>query len=448
MEEKIIELLKSRKIMELKLILNSFTAQDAATLIEKLPSEYLLLVFRLLPKDLAADTFVEMTTENQELLINSFNDKELEFVMDELYVDDAVDIIEEMPANVITRILGHTNIETRKTINQLLKYPKDSAGSIMTVEYAYLKKDKTVSEAFERIREIGVDKETIYTCYVINNNRKLIGMVSAKDLMLAEEDTLIKDIMETNLIYVNTLEDKEVVAHKFQKYDLIAMPVVDNENRLVGIITVDDVIDVIQEEDTEDFNKMAAMKTSEETYFETPVLEHVKNRIVWLLLLMLSATIAGAIIEKYETAFIAVPLLIAFVPMLMDTGGNCGSQSSTMVIRGLAIGEIELKDFIKVFLKEFGIAMLVGIVLVGVNALRMELMYQKVPNVGPITLTVCLTLFLVILISKLLGGVLPILAKLCKIDPAIMASPLITTIIDTCSVLIYFNIALKILPIN
>lgn len=446
MKEEAQELLKNKKYSDLRKLLNDLSPVDASTLIESFSIEEMIILFRLLPKDLAADTFVEMDSDNQELLINAFNDKELEYVISELYLDDAVDIIEEMPANVVKRILKHTDAQTRKNINELLKYPKDSAGSMMTTEYVDLKKDMYVKEAFEHIRKTGLDKETIYTCYVINRNRKLQGIVTAKDLMLANEKMILEDIMETNIIYVNTLDDKEEVARKFEKYDFIAMPVVDGENRLVGIITVDDVIDVIQQENTEDFSKMAAINPSEETYFKTPIWKHAKNRILWLLFLMLSASITGAIITEYEAAFAAVPLLIAFIPMLMGTGGNCGAQSSTMIIRGLALDEISPKEILKVILKEFGIAVIIGIVLAIVNAIRVAIMYNSSDIKMELIWIVGITLMLTVIISKILGAVLPIIAKVCKIDPAIMASPLITTIVDTCSVLIYFNIALMFLP--
>lgn len=446
MKEEAQELLKNKKYSELRKLLNDLSPVDASIFIESFSIEEMIILFRLLPKDLAADAFVEMDTENQETLINAFNDKELESVVSELYLDDAVDIIEEMPANVVKRILKHTDAQTRKNINELLKYPKDSAGSIMTVEYVDLKKDMYVKEAFERIRKTGVDKETIYTCYVLNRNRKLQGIVTAKDLMLANEKMIVEDIMETNLIYVNTLDDKEEVARKFEKYDFLAMPVVDGENRLVGIITVDDVIDVIQQENTEDFSKMAAINPSEETYFKTPIWKHAKNRILWLLFLMLSASITGAIITEYEEAFAAVPLLIAFIPMLMGTGGNCGAQSSTMIIRGLALDEIQPKDILKVILKEVCIALIIGVALAIVNAIRVRIMYNSSEIMNELIWIVGLTLLATVIISKILGGVLPIIAKVCKIDPAIMASPLITTIVDTCSVLIYFNIALMFLP--
>jgi magnesium transporter len=447
MKEKALELLKKRKFAELRLLLNDVSPMDVATMIEELDKEDMLLMFRLLSKDLAAETFVEMDSDNQEMLISVFNDKELRAIIDELYLDDVVDIVEEMPAIVVNRILQQADPETRNSINELLKYPKDSAGSIMTIEYVDLKKDMTVEEAFNRIKQVGVDKETIYTCYVTSKNRKLLGIVTVKDLLLADKTTTLDKIMTTNIIYATTLEDKEVVAKKFEKYDFIAMPVVDKETRLVGIITVDDAVDVIQDENTEDFTKMAAMQTSDDTYFKTPVWKQAKNRVLWLLILTLSAAITGTIITNYQTAFAAVPLLVAFLPMLMDTGGNCGAQSSTMIIRGLALDEIRVGDVAKVILKEVGIALLVGLALVLVNMIRIKLMYNSSPLVSQLMIVVGLTLMCTVTIAKVLGATLPILAKACHLDPAMMASPIITTIVDMCTVIIYFGLATKLMDV-
>ncbi len=447
MKEKALELLKKRKFAELRLLLNDVSPMDVATMIEELDKEDMLLMFRLLSKDLAAETFVEMDSDNQEMLISVFNDKELRAIIDELYLDDVVDIVEEMPAIVVNRILQQADPETRNSINELLKYPKDSAGSIMTIEYVDLKKDMTVEDAFNRIKQVGVDKETIYTCYVTSKNRKLLGIVTVKDLLLADKTTTLDKIMTTNIIYATTLEDKEVVAKKFEKYDFIAMPVVDKETRLVGIITVDDAVDVIQDENTEDFTKMAAMQTSDDTYFKTPVWKQAKNRVLWLLILTLSAAITGTIITNYQTAFAAVPLLVAFLPMLMDTGGNCGAQSSTMIIRGLALDEIRVGDVAKVILKEVGIALLVGLALVLVNMIRIKLMYNSSPLVSQLMIVVGLTLMCTVTIAKVLGATLPILAKACHLDPAMMASPIITTIVDMCTVIIYFGLATKLMDV-
>ena len=451
--QQIEELLYERRFAELKAILNSMNSTDIAHIIEEIEEAKLPILFRLLSKEVAAEVFVEMDNDAQEFLILAFSDRELKEVIDELYLDDAVDLIEEMPAGVVKRILRHTDPETRKSINQLLQYPKDSAGSIMTIEYVDLKKHMTVGQSFERIRRTGVDKETIYTCYVTDENRKLIGTVSVKELLLSDDNQIIEDIMETNIIYVGTTDDQEDVARMFDKYDFLALPVVDRENRLVGIVTVDDAIDVLQEEATEDISKMAAIVPSEETYLKTSAWTHAKNRFFWLLFLMLSATITGAILQKYENAFMAVPILVAFVPMLMGTGGNSGSQSSTMIIRGLALDEIKFKDFFKVVFKEIRIGLLVGIILALVNALRIFIMYHSNTDVlaqidlWQLMLISGISLALTVVLAKCIGCALPMLAKKCGLDPALMAAPLLTTILDTCSVLIFFNIAMKILSL-
>lgn len=444
MRNNVNELLDSREFGRIRVLFTAMEPADIAELLGEIDEQRLPILFRILPKELAAETFVEMDSDEQELLINAFSERELHDVVEELFVDDAVDIIEEMPANVVKRILRHTDSEMRNSINEILQYPKDSAGSIMTTEYVSLKKDMTVSEAFDRIRRTGVDKETIYTCYVTDTDRKLIGLVTVKELLLSPYNTVINTIMEKNIISVETLDDKEEVANMFDKYDFMSLPVVDKENRLVGIVTFDDAIDVIQEENTEDIQKMGALQPIEETYLKTPVWRHAKNRIVWLLLLMLSATITGSIIENYEAAFTALPILVAFIPMLMDTGGNCGAQSSTMIIRGLALDEITPKDIMKIMFKEIRIAVVVGLILAAVNTLRIYIMYS---GQDPLFLSAVtgLSLIATVVIAKMLGGVLPILAKLCKLDPALMASPLITTIVDTCSVIIFFNIALWIM---
>ena len=444
MRNNVNELLDSREFGRIRVLFTAMEPADIAELLGEIDEQRLPILFRILPKELAAETFVEMDSDEQELLINAFSERELHDVVEELFVDDAVDIIEEMPANVVKRILRHTDSEMRNSINEILRYPKDSAGSIMTTEYVSLKKDMTVSEAFDRIRRTGVDKETIYTCYVTDTDRKLIGLVTVKELLLSPYNTVINTIMEKNIISVETLDDKEEVANMFDKYDFMSLPVVDKENRLVGIVTFDDAIDVIQEENTEDIQKMGALQPIEETYLKTPVWRHAKNRIVWLLLLMLSATITGSIIENYEAAFTALPILVAFIPMLMDTGGNCGAQSSTMIIRGLALDEITPKDIMKIMFKEIRIAVVVGLILAAVNTLRIYIMYS---GQDPLFLSAVtgLSLIATVVIAKMLGGVLPILAKLCKLGPALMASPLITTIVDTCSVIIFFNIALWIM---
>ena len=449
--EELTALIKEKRFGRVRSLLEGMNPADIAELFGIVPEEELPILFRILPKELATETFVEMDADEQELLISAFSDRELSEVINELYVDDAVDIIEEMPAVVVKRILKHANPEMRKGINDILNYPKDSAGSIMTIEYVDLKRTMTVAQSFERIRRTGVDKETIYTCYVTDAFRRLIGIISVKELLLADADAIVGDIMETNLISVHTLEDKEDVARMFDKYDFLAIPVVDAEERLVGIVTVDDAIDVIQEENTEDIAKMAAIVPTEETYLKTPAWEHARNRIVWLLFLMLSASITGAIIQKYEDAFVAIPILVASIPMLMGTGGNCGSQSSTMVIRGLALGEIKFRDFFRVLFKEFRIGIMTGVVLALVNAARVFIMYRgNIEAIAPMSiaqlaLITGVSLVGTVLLAKCMGCVLPMLAKKIKLDPAIMASPLLTTILDTCSVLIFFYIATKVL---
>ena len=443
MKDKILELLKVKKYNDLYAILESMNSQDIAILLEDLEKEDMVLVYRLLPKDKAVETFSYMENDVQEKLIHYLKDKELSEVVNELYMDDVVDLTEEMPANIVKRILKNIKPEQRRVINDLLKYPKNTAGSIMTTEFIDIKENMTVEECFDRIRKIAIDSETIYTCYVLTATRKLVGVITVKELLLADKNICVKDLMNTNIIKVNTLEDQEEVAKKFDKYDLLALPVVDSENCLVGIVTFDDAIDVMQEENTEDFEKMAAINPSEDSYFKTSVFKHAKNRIIWLLVLMLSSIITGTIITKYENAFAAVPILVAFIPMLMDTGGNCGSQSSTLIIRGLAIDEIKLKDFWKAIWKEFRISILIGIVLAIINGIRIVLQYHNIL----LAIVVGLTLIITVMISKLLGCILPMLAKKLKLDPAIMAAPLITTIVDTCSVLVFFNIAVLLMGI-
>lgn len=451
--EQLSELLEQKKFGQLRELLTSLNPADIAQILQDAEESEFLILFRILPKELAAETFVEMDNDRQEFLISAFSDRELKNVLDEMYADDAADLIEEMPAGVVKRILRHTDPEMRKDINQLLRYPKDSAGSIMTTEYVDLKKHLTVAEAFDRIRRIGVDKETIYTCYVTDENRKLIGLVSAKDLMLSDYNQAIDEIMETNITYVNTLEDKEDVAIMFDKYDFLALPVVDAEDRLVGIVTVDDAIDVLQDENTEDITKMAAVVPSEDTYLKTPAWKHAKNRIFWLLFLMLSATITGSILQEYENAFVAIPILVAFVPMLTGTGGNCSSQSSTMIIRGLALGEIRFKDFFRVVFKELRIGLLAGLVLALVNAGRIYLVYSHnadvISQVSLFNLALIsgLSLIGIVILAKCIGCILPMLAKKCGLDPALMAAPLLSTILDTCSVMIFFSIAMAILKL-
>lgn len=434
--EKILELLSQKNYVKIKAMVTDLYPADLAALLETLSPRDITLLFRILPKELAAETFTFMDSDTQMHLISGFSDRELREILDEIFVDDAVDIIEEMPANVVSRILKNTDNETRKQINNILKYPEDSAGSVMTTEYVYLHKNMTVRQALEKIRQVGVVKETIYNCYV-TEARKLIGIVTILDLVTGDEDSTIESIMDTNVIYVNTHEDQEVVARKFSKYDFLAMPVVDNEERMVGIITVDDVMDVIAEENEEDFSKMAAMSPIDDSYFKTSVFTHAKKRIGWLIFLMLSATVTGTLLTKYEQAFQAIPLLVSFIPMLMSTGGNCGSQSSTTIIRGLATGEIQFSDFLKVAFKEFRISLLVSTILALTNGLRILIMYRDIQLAAVITLSIMGT----VIIAKFIGCALPLAAKKIKLDPAIMAAPLISTILDTCSMLIYFQIA-------
>ena len=441
--EQIQELVKSRRIAQLRELLESVNSADFPSLFEELDDEDMVVIFRLLPKDKASDVFVELDPDLQEKLINNFTDKELKVVVDDLFMDDTVDLIEEMPSSVVKRILKNIKASDRKVINELLKFPEDSAGSIMTTEMVELKENMTVDKAFQIIKDTGIDKETIYICYVVDNSRKLIGTVAIKDLLISERDVLIKDILEDNVISVLTTEDQETVAKMFDKYNFMAMPVVDTENRLVGIVTIDDAIDVMQDENTEDFEKMAAMTPTEDTYFKTSVFKHAKNRIVWLLFLMLSSTFTGLLLEKFQAAIAAVPLLVAFIPTIMDTGGNCGSQSSTLIIRGLALDEIKLSDLFKAVWKEIRVSFLIGAVLALVTGLRIFLQYDGIHNDQSIKIAfiVGVTLMATAMIAEIMGCVLPMLAKRLKLDPAIMASPLITTVVDLCSMLVFFSIA-------
>ena len=443
--DKILELLENKDFPQLGNLLKDMNPADVAELFEDLPREKMALVFRLLPKELAADAFAYMNQDEQTVLVEAFSDKELHDVVNELYVDDAADMIEEMPANLVKRILRHTDAETRVLINQILNYPKDSAGSIMTMEYVDLKRGMTVEEAFDRIRAIGVEKETVYTCYVTDSRRKLKGIVTVKDLLLAPKNELIRNIMETNIIYVSTHTDKEEVASLFGKYDFLAVPVVDNEERLVGIVTVDDAIDVIQDEATEDIEMMAAITPTDKPYMKTGVFATWKKRIPWLLLLMISATFTGSIITSFEDALSASIVLTGFIPMLMDTGGNAGSQASVSIIRGLSLGEIEYKDVGRILWKEARVAFLCGVSLAAANFVKL-LLIDRVTI--PVAIVVCSTLVVTVLAAKLVGCSLPVLAKRIGFDPAVMASPFITTIVDALSLLIYFRIACAVLHIG
>ncbi len=443
MIEKVFELLSEGNFKELKKLLNESNESDVAECLDELSKEDLAVVFRLLKKDEAVDIFSYMSSDTQEKLIETLSDQEVATIVSKLYIDDAADLIDELPANLVSKVLQNASPTKRKAINEILKYPEDSAGSIMTVEYVDIKSGLTVKECFDRIRRIGLNKETVYTLYVVDADRRLIGVTTVKELLMRDYDTCINDFMEDNVITVTTNEDKEEVAKMFDKYDFLALPVVDNENRLVGIVTVDDAMDVMSEENEEDFEIMAAMTPSEDDYLKESVITQYKNRIVWLLVLMLSSIITGKIITNYEVTFSAIPLLVSFIPMLMDTGGNCGSQASTMVIRALATDEIEPKDVFKVWWKEARIGIMCGVTLGLVNGIRIFIQYHDLGIAIVIACTLCLTAVL----AKSLGCFLPLLAKAIHLDPAYMASPLITTITDACSLAIYFNIALMVLNI-
>ena len=444
-------LLGNKRYSSIKDILITLNAADIAAIFAELEPEILPLLFRLLPKELAADTFVEMDPDQQQLLITRFSDTELKEVIDELYIDDAVDLVEEMPANVVKRILYQADPETRKLINELLKYPEDSAGSIMTTEFVELGMGYTVEDAIKTIRRTGFEKETINDCFVTGPGRTLEGIISIRSLILAQDDDKVSDIMDTNVVSVNTMDDQETVAEKFKKYDLTAMPVVDGENRLVGMVTVDDAIDVMEEEATEDIEKMAAITPTDKPYLKTSVFDTFKARIPWLLLLMVSATFTGLIITSFETSLAVLPVLTAYIPMLMDTGGNCGSQASVTVIRALSLDEVDFSDVIQVVWKEIRVAVLCGAVLAVANFAKMMLVDRMM--LGNVSLTplvaaiVCLTLVCAVAVAKFVGCTLPLFAKKIGLDPAVMASPFITTIVDALSLLIYFQFAKNILGI-
>lgn len=450
--EQLMELVQTKQFRKLRSILMEMNEVDVAEFLDELGPEETILVFRLLPKEQAAEVFAELEdSDDQERLINALNDKELREVLDELYLDDTVDVIEDMPANVVSRILRNSDPASRSQINQLLNYPKDSAGSIMTTEYVFLHPDATVEESFARIRKEGMDKETIYTCYV-TQNRVLLGVVTVRRLLLSAYETKIRDIMETNVLSVNTHDDKEDVAQMLNKYDLSAIPVVDGDNRLVGIVTFDDAMDVIEEETTEDFEKMAAILPSDKPYLKTGVFETWRSRIPWLMLLMLSATFTGIIITKFESALAACVVLTSFIPMLSGTGGNSGSQSSTAVIRALSLDEIEFSDMAAVVWKESRVAVLCGVCLACANFVKMMIVDRWLmgnPDVTPlVALVVCLTLVFTVLCAKVVGCTLPMAAEKIGIDPAVMASPFITTIVDALSLLIYFFFATHLLTLS
>ena len=435
-KEIFVKLLQQRQYKAVRSILDVMNEVDIASLLSELDDRELALAFRLIPKDKAAEVFANMDSSMQKYLVEIFSEKELKELLDDLYMDDTVDILEELPANLVNRILDTVSTSDRALINQLLNYPEDSAGSIMTTEYVDIRENMTVAQAMAHIKQTGIHKETIYTCYV-TERRRLIGIVSAKDLMTTDDDVQIKDLMETEIISVGTHTDKEDVAQLFTRYDFLAIPVLDAEGLMVGIVTFDDAMDVMVEEATEDITKMAAINPSEKTYFETSVFAHAKNRIPWLLILMFTSIITGTIITKYENAFAAIPLLVSFIPMLMDTGGNCGSQSSTLIIRGIALSQIRFQDIFRVVFKEFRISLIVGSVLAVTNGVRIMIQYDD----PALALVIALSLIGTVVAAKLVGCMLPLLASKAHLDPAIMASPLITTLVDIFSILIYFNIA-------
>lgn len=444
MKEKVGRIIDTKKFNDLKEYLQTVNSADLPTLFDELDDEKKLIVYRLLSKEKAAEVFAELDPDVQEKLINDFSDKELQNVVNELFMDDTVDLIEEMPSNVVKRILKNIEPADRKIINELLNYPEDSAGSIMTTEFIDLKENMTVEQALAKIKKIGLEKETIYNCYVLSMSRKIKGIIDLKTLVISDKDIVIKNLMETNVITVSTLEDQEEVAKMFDKYNFLALPVVDTENRLVGIVTIDDALDVLQDEVAEDFEIMSAITPNEDTYFKTSVFRHAKNRIIWLIVLMLSSIVTGAIITKYESAFASVPILVAFIPMIMGTTGNCGSQTSTLIIRGMSNDEVMLKDYFKAIWKEFRVAISVALMLGVANGIRILVQYQDMK----LAVIVGLSLLGTVVLANFLGCTLPMLAKKVKIDPALMATPVISTVSDMCSVLIFFKIATMIMGLE
>ena len=439
------ELLETKQYTRLRQKMAEMNTADIAVIMEELDEEELLKIFRILPKNMAADVFSYLEVDSQQFIITSLSEKDAAGIINNLMADDATDLLEEMPANVVKKLLANANPETRRDINHLLRYPEDSAGSIMTVEYVDLKEDMTVEDAVARISKVGVDSETINICYVLDAKRTLVGTVALRYLLISPGDAVIGDIMHENVIFINTLMDQEEVARQFQKYDFTAMPVVDNENRLVGIITVDDIVDILQEEATEDMEKMAAIVPSDKPYMRTSVIETWKKRMPWLLLLMISATLTGSVLTTFEDALMAYGVLIAYIPMLMDTGGNAGGQASVTIIRGLSLNEIEFRDALRVLWKEIRVAVLCGVTLAAANFCKL-LLLDRVDIM--VALVVCLTLIAAIMIAKAVGCMLPMLAKKIGFDPAVMASPFITTIVDVLSLLVYFQIATHLLHIG
>ena len=443
--EEIVELLEQNKLAELKEILINENPIDIADVFEDFPKEKYLIIFKLLPKDFSSEVFSYLSPEKQQEVIENITDDEIKFIVEDMYLDDTVDFIEEMPANIVDKILKNTSSDKRKLINQMLKYPENSAGSVMTVEYISFKDNCTVKQAIDYYRKIAIDKEETDICFVTDTKKKLVGIISLKTLILSKDDSYIQDEMDTNFVSVLTLDDQEEIAALFRKYDLTTMPVVDHEDRLVGVITVDNIVDVIDQENTEDIQKMAAMNPSDEEYLKESVMSLAKHRILWLLVLMISATFTGMVIKKYEEVLQSAVYLAVFIPMLMDTGGNAGSQSATLIIRGIALEEIEFSDIFKVIWKELRVSILVGFILSGINFLRI---YYFTKSGFETSLVVAISMFLTIIMAKVIGGVLPLVAKSLKIDPAIMASPLITTIVDTAALIIYFQLSVIFLHIQ
>lgn len=437
-KEFILGLIHQGRVAEARTWIIQMNAVDIADWLGEMDHHNILVIFRLLPKDLAVEVFSHISTEYQEFIIESIADREIRSIVNELFLDDTVDLIEEMPANIVKKVIKNTSHERREIINKFLKYPEDSAGSLMTIEFVDLKKEMTSGQALDYIRKNGLDKETINICYVMSAERKIEGIIPIRRLILSDPSELIENIMTTTVITVHTLDDQEEIAEIFKRYDLIALPVVDNEERLVGIITIDDIVDIIEQENTEDFQKMAAMQPTDDEYLKTNVMELAKHRIGWLLILMVSATITGGIIQKYEDVLSTVAILTSFIPMLMDTGGNAGSQSATLVIRGLALGEIGLTDIWGVLKKEFGVSFIVGLLLSIVNFIRILVMRQAPVLIAA---TVSISLLITVVLSKVIGGILPIIAKKLKADPAIMAGPLITTVVDALALMAYFSMA-------
>ena len=442
--EEIVELLEQNKLAELKEILINENPIDIADVFEDFPKEKYLIIFKLLPKDFSSEVFSYLSPEKQQEVIENITDDEIKFIVEDMYLDDTVDFIEEMPANIVDKILKNTSNDKRKLINQMLKYPENTAGSVMTVEYISFKDNYTVKQAIDYYRKVAIDKEETDICFVTDTKKKLVGIISLKTLILSKDDSYIQDEMDTNFVSVLTLDDQEEIAALFRKYDLTTMPVVDHEDRLVGVITVDDIVDVIDQENTEDIQKMAAMNPSDEEYLKESVLSLAKHRILWLLVLMISATFTGLVIKKYEDILQSAVYLATFIPMLMDTGGNAGSQSATLVIRGIALEEIEFSDIFKVIWKELRVSILVGFILSAVNFIRI---YYFTNSSLETSLVVAISMFLTVIMAKVVGGVLPLIAKSLKIDPAIMASPLITTIVDTAALIIFFKLSVIFLHI-